>query len=340
MTNTDYRQIAKQVRAYAQARTGRAWLEVIFTVVPFIVIFAAAAALWHSFPVISVLLTVPAAFFMVRIFLVQHDLGHGSFFRNKTLNKWVGKALGATTGIPYSYWKRTHAMHHASTGNLDKRGAGDVTTWTVEEYRNAGFWSRLGYRFYRHPLVIIVLGPAFLLLKMRVPFGHPTPFKENWRSILSNNVVLAAIVILLGTFLGFGFVAAVYCLTLYLAMMIGIWLFYVQHQFEDVYWAPQDTWNYHKAAIEGSSQLAMPGFMNWLTANIGLHHIHHLDSKVPFYRLKEVVRGIPDLEGVNKISWLRTPKLLTLTLYDEACQRMVTFREARRQSAHTKASNE
>ncbi|MFC3852079.1 fatty acid desaturase [Salinispirillum marinum] len=330
MSSSDYRHIAKQVRAYAKAKTGRAWLEVLFTVLPFIALFATAAWLWGRWPWLSVLLTIPTAFFMVRIFLLQHDLGHGSFFNNKTLNKWMGKVLGATTGIPYSYWKRTHAMHHATTGNLDKRGAGDVTTWTVEEYNNAGFWARLGYRFYRHPLVIMGLGPAFLLLKMRIPFFHPTPFKENWRSIISNNVVLLAIVVLLGTFVGFGFVAAVYCLTLYLAMMIGIWLFYVQHQFEDVYWAPQDTWNYHTAAIEGSSQLAMPGFMNWLTANIGLHHIHHLDSRVPFYRLKEVVKSIPDLEGVNKISWLRTPHLLTLTLYDEARQRMVTFRDARR----------
>ncbi|MEX0584434.1 MAG: fatty acid desaturase [Natronospirillum sp.] len=296
---------------------------------PFLALFGLAAYCWSSLPWLSVLLTVPTSLFAVRLFLLQHDMGHGSYFRSKKVNRWIGKSLGVVSGIPYAYWKHTHAIHHATCGNLDKRGTGDVTTWTLAEYQAASTWGRLGYRFYRHPLVLTLVAPAYLLLKMRIPFGHPTPFKENWKSILSNNVALAVIVLTLGLGIGFGFVLAVYCLTLYLAMMIGVWLFYVQHQFEEVYWEPTQDWNYHTAAIEGSSQLTMPGFMSWLTADIGLHHVHHLDSRVPFYRLREVIESIPALREVNKVSYLETPRLLTLTLYDDVHQRLVSFREAR-----------
>lgn len=324
-----YRRIARQVREYTQARPGRAVFELLVTVVPFAALFVLAAVLWSSLPGVSVALTVPMAVLAVRLFMLQHDMGHGAFFGQKALNLWLGRMLGVLSGIPFSYWRRTHDMHHATSGNLDERGAGDVTTWTLEEYQQAGFWGQLGYRFYRHPVVMVLIAPAYLLLKFRVPFGHPTPFRENWRSMLINNLLLTGIVLSLGWLVGFWFVLAVYVLTLYLAMMIGVWLFYVQHQFEDVYWAREGDWHFQTAAVESSSQLVMPDFVQWLTANISLHHIHHLNSAVPFYRLQEVMRDIPELQPVNRVSWRETPRLLTLTLYDEARRQLVDFRAAR-----------
>ncbi len=280
---------------------------------------------------LTLLIAVPAAGFLVRLFMIQHDCGHGTLFRNRATNDWIGRVLGALTLTPYDSWRRSHNIHHASSGNLEARGIGDIDTLTVREYLAAPKWKRLHYRIYRHPLVMFGLGPAYLfLLQHRLPVGL---MRKGWRPWVSTMATNAAIAVLAGAMIwlvGVGPFLLVHLPITLLAASIGVWLFYVQHQFEETTWAAAPKWNLHEAALHGSSHYDLPGVLRWFTANIGIHHVHHLCSRIPFYRLPQVLRDHPELANMGRITLGESLRCVRFALWDEKRRRLISFGELRR----------
>ena len=283
---------------------------------------------------LTLLLAVPAAGFLVRLFLIQHDCGHGSFFRHRMVNDWTGRVLGVFTMTPYDLWRRTHAVHHATAGNLDRRGMGDVDTLTVREYLALPRGRRLLYRLYRNPLVMFGLGPAYLFfLQHRLPVGMMRGGWTPWLSTMATNAALALIAGLLIWLIGVVAFALVHLLTVLLAGTFGVWLFYVQHQFEHTLWSDGDAWDLHEAALHGSSYYVLPGVLRWFTANIGMHHVHHLCSRIPYYRLPRVLKENPELGSIGRLTVWDSLKGVRLVLWDETRRKLISFGELRRMRA-------
>ena len=278
---------------------------------------------------LCLLLAVPAAGFLVRLFMIQHDCGHGAFFRHRLTNDWVGRLIGVMTLTPYDFWRRTHAIHHSTSGNLDRRGTGDIDTLTVHEYLARSRCGRLRYRVYRHPIIMFGIGPAYLfIVQHRLPVGLMRGGWQPWVSAMATNVAVAGVVAMMMWLVGVGAFLLVHLPIMVLAASVGVWLFYVQHQFEDTIWAHDRTWNLHVVALHGSSYYDLPHVLRWFTANIGAHHIHHLCSRIPCYRLPLVLRDYPDLRGIGRITLVQSLKCVRLVLWDEGQQRLISFREA------------
>ena len=266
--------------------------------------------------------------------MIQHDCGHGSFFRNRSANDWVGRVIGVLTLTPYDFWRRTHAMHHASSGHLERRGLGDVDTLTVREYLTLSFWGRLRYRVYRHPSVMFGIGPAYLfILKHRLPVGLLRNGWQPWLSTMATNFAIAVIAAGLIRLIGIGPFLFVHLPIMLLAGSVGVWLFYVQHQFEMTFWAHNGEWTFQEAALHGSSHYELPGILRWFTANIGVHHVHHLASGIPYYRLPRVLRDYPELRDVSRLTLVESFRCVQLVLWDEGQQRLVSFRNMRQRYA-------
>ncbi len=337
---TGARNWAQVLLRYRQPSGTRSVLELIITGVPFVLIWAAMwAALDFGFWPLCLLLAIPAAGFLVRLFLIQHDCGHGSFFRHRQANDWVGRALGVLTLTPYDMWRREHAIHHATAGNLDRRGMGDIRTLTVSEYLALPFLRRVQYRLYRNPFVMFALGPAFVfVLAQRLPIGSMTKGWRPWASTMSTNAAIALIVVGMMWLVGVGPFLIVHVPIMLLAATIGVWLFYVQHQFDDAVWARGASWDIHEAALHGSSYYDLPAVLRWFTANIGIHHIHHLCSRIPYYRLRQVLRDHPELGNVGRVTLLQSLRSVRLALWDEYRQRMISFREMRVSRARAEPS--
>jgi acyl-lipid omega-6 desaturase (Delta-12 desaturase) len=295
-------------------------------------------AVHHGWYALYVVLVPPAAGLLVRMFLIQHDCGHGSFLPNKDANDWLGRAIGVLTFTPYDHWRRSHAIHHATAGNLERRGIGDIDTLTVAEYSSRSKLGRLRYRLYRHPLVMFGLGPLYtFLIENRLPFGFMRIGWMPWLSTMGTNAGIALASALMIWLIGAGPFLLVHLPVMALAATFGVWLFYVQHQFDGTHWAGAGSWNAEEAALLGSSHYDLPQPLRWLTANIGVHHVHHLSSRIPFYRLQKVLRDHPELKGVSRLTLWRSFSCLRLALWDEAQHKMVSFREARRQRAVSRA---
>lgn len=329
-TVLDVREISRHAAAFRASDNVRASLELIATAVPLACLWF---LMWLALDIhyaITLLLSVPAAGFLLRLFLVQHDCGHGAFFKGRRANDWVGRCIGVVTLSPYEYWRRSHAIHHAGTGNLDRRGIGDVATRTVREFAALGPLGRLQYRLYRSPLVLFGLGPAFVFfVQHRLPIGM---MRAGWRPWISTMGTNAAALILwtgLALLVGIGPFLLIQLPITLIAASIGVWLFYVQHQFEHTYWNADEDWKFHEAALYGSSYYVLPPVLRWFTANIGLHHIHHLSSTVPFYRLRAVLKSRPELATLNRVTFRQSLRLVRLVLWDEETSRLVSFREAR-----------
>ena len=272
----------------------------------------------------------PAAAFLVRLFMIQHDCGHGSFFRRRSVNDRIGRIIGVLTLTPYDYWRRTHAVHHATTGNLDQRGMGDVTLLTVAEYRGLPRWRRLAYRLSRNQLVMLGLGPIHLfVLKHRLPVGLMRAGKGVWISAMSTNLAIAGVVGGMCALVGVREFLLVQIPITLLAGSAGVWLFYVQHQFEDTYWARQAEWSFHAGALQGATHYDLPGVLRWFTANIGVHHVHHLSSRIPSYRLREALADHPELREIGRITLGQSLACFRLALWDEESRRLVSFRDLR-----------
>ncbi|MGB3391466.1 MAG: fatty acid desaturase, partial [Pseudaminobacter sp.] len=233
------------------------------------------------------------------------------------------------TLTPYDYWRRTHAVHHATAGDLDRRGIGDVKTLTVREYQALPWHGRLHYRLYRHPVVMFGLGPAWLFIcQYRLPFGLMRAGVQPWASTIATNLGIALPVAGLIWTLGFGPFLMVQLPITLMAATAGVWLFYVQHQFEETHWSQGESWNFQSAALHGSSHYELPSILRWFTGNIGIHHVHHLASRIPFYRLPQVLRDHPELRSMGRITLLESLSCVGLALWDEQAKRLVSFREA------------
>ena len=331
----DARRWMQILSKYRQPNNGRSVAELAITIVPLVALWTIA---WFTFSLglawVTLLIAIPAAGFLVRLFMIQHDCGHGTFFTHRQANDWIGRVIGALTLTPYDLWRRTHAIHHATAGNLDRRGIGDVDTLTVKEYVARSLWGRLRYRVYRHPLLMFGIAPAYLfLLQHRLPVGLMRNGWQPWASVMLTNLVVALIVATLIWLIGIKAFLIVHLPIMMLAATVGVWLFYVQHQFEDTMWERDRNWSLHEAALHGSSHYELPAPLRWFTANIGIHHVHHLCSRIPFYRLPRVLRDYPELRDVGRVTLIESFRCVRLVLWDEAQRRLLSFREARKRPA-------
>jgi len=327
-TSEEWRRI---LGPYGGADLRRSVGQILTSAVPFFVCWYAAYRALSVGYWLTLIIAVPTAGFVMRLFLIQHDCGHGSFFKSQKVADLVGFWLGVATLTPYRYWRKTHAYHHAHSGDLGFRGLGDVDTITLSEYRKKSFFGRLRYRLYRHPFVLLGLGGFFVFaLKHRYPWDIPRRWKREWASVWKTNAVLVAIVVLLGLTIGLKAALLVHLPVLMLTGVVGVWLFYVQHQFEDTYWNEHTEWSYFDAGLQGSSYLVLPKPLQWVTASIGIHHVHHLSARIPNYRLQQCLDENPQLQQVTRINIWDGIKTLSLALWDEESRRLISFREARR----------
>jgi omega-6 fatty acid desaturase (delta-12 desaturase) len=294
------------------------------SIVPLFVLWA---LMWLSFQysyAIVLVLAVPTAGFLVRLFVLQHDCGHGSFFKSKAANDALGRALSIFTLTPYDHWRKNHAIHHATSGDLDRRGCGDVHLLTVGEYRDLSSLQRLIYRVHRHPLVLFGIGPfLYFVVWQRFTFYDPHLSRKERAGVYWTNLTLLAAVAGMSWLIGFKQFLLIQLPPVAIAASAGAWLFYVQHHFESTYWQRNDRWDYFEAGLIGSSHYELPAVLRWFTANIGLHHVHHLDSQIPNYRLQECLDANPELQQVAPLTLWGSLSCASLRLWDEEKSEMV-----------------
>jgi omega-6 fatty acid desaturase (delta-12 desaturase) len=323
------RHLARHCASYKGADLGRSLTQLLTTAVPFMLL---STAMWFALENgywFALALTLPAAGLLLRFFIIQHDCGHGSFFRSRFACDMLGRAISLLTLTPYGNWRKAHAIHHATSGNLAKRGFGDIKTLTVREYQALGRGKRWFYRLYRNPLVLLFFGPPYLfILSYRVPFDAPVPFREAWPGVVMLNAALVVLYGSLGMTLGWLNLLLILGPIVLMSAWAGGWLFFIQHQFENTVWDDGDDWDFHDAAIRGSSYYVLPKILQWFTGNIGLHHIHHLNGKIPNYRLQECLDASPELKGMSRLTILESLKCPRLALWDEDSRRLTTFRQA------------
>lgn len=279
---------------------------------------------------LTLLLSLPAAGFLVRIFIIQHDCGHASFFKNRSANDTVGIVCSLFTTVPYKYWRKGHAVHHSTHAELEERGTGDIWTLTVDEYINASRWKKFCYRVFRNPIFLFGIAPTINFLIMgRVPLSDDTGWKNGEKaSVWWTNAAMAGWIAAASALIGFGNVMLIYLPTVILASSAGVWMFYVQHQFERMYWEHTPQWDYTLAAMAGSSYYKMPKVLQWFTGNIGFHHIHHLSPRIPNYLLETCHNENPMMQQVVELTLKSSLQTAWLALWDERQRRLVTFREA------------
>jgi acyl-lipid omega-6 desaturase (Delta-12 desaturase) len=317
---------------YARSNPRRSALDIVTSVVPYIALWAAMYLSLSVSYLLTLALAIPTAGFAIRSFIVFHDCTHGSFMRSKRANAWVGTTVGLLVFQCFRSWKLEHAIHHATAGDLDRRGIGDVDTMTVAEYESKGRLGRLPYRLFRNPLVMFGIGPfVAMLIVPRIPEKGARPRIRN--SVLATNAALIVLIGGLCWLIGWREFLEVQLPVLLISGATGIWLFYVQHQFEDVYWESADDWSYADAALRGSSYLKLPKVLQFFTGNIGLHHVHHLSARIPNYNLQRAHDENPIFHDVPVLSLVDGLRAVRLKLYDEDQGRMVTWAQARRSAA-------
>jgi acyl-lipid omega-6 desaturase (Delta-12 desaturase) len=315
---------------YRAPKIGRSIIELLVTAAPFALLWA---LMWAALGVgywLSLLLALPTAYFLMRLFMIQH----GACFGWRVTNDWVGRFIGVVTLTPYGFWLRAHALHQPNAGNLDHRGSGDIITLTTDEYRAQTPLQRLVYRLYRNPFVMFGLIPTYLfVLHYRLPIGLMRAGRQPWLSTMGTNAAIAGVVAVLIWVLGVGPFLLVQAPVVVFSASIAVWFFYVQHQFEDTLWAHDGDWSFHEAALNGSSHYELPSALAWFTGNIGVHHVHHLSSRIPFYRLPEVLRDHPQLASLGRLTFLQSLRCATLAIWDERQKRLISFRELRAMQA-------
>lgn len=318
----------KVLANYREPSTLRSSFELGVTVGPYFILWVLA---WMSLSVsywLTFAISICNAAFLLRLFVIQHDCGHGSFFNNRTVSDWLGRVIGVLTLTPYDVWRRSHSLHHSASGDLERRGMGDVHTLTVAEYYALTPVNRLMYRLYRHPIILFGLGPGYLFfLQNRLPLGHTG--LRYWVSAMSTNAAIVAALLIMLYFGGLMPIVLIFLPTTLLAATAGVWLFYVQHQFETTHWESGEDWQMHEAALHGSSHYVLPTWLQWASANIGIHHVHHLYSRIPFYRLPEVLKDHNDLAECNRMTIIQSLQSARLHLWDENSKRLLSFAQAK-----------
>jgi omega-6 fatty acid desaturase (delta-12 desaturase) len=315
----------KQIVArYQKPSTARAIWQMVNTFVPYaglwcLMYFTRTVSWWLTIP-----LAILAGALLVRSFIIFHDCGHGSFFRSAKANHILGTITGVLTFTPYFHWRWEHAIHHSSSGDLDRRGTGDVWTLTVQEYLESSRWKRFAYRLARNPVVLFVVAPLFLfLIQQRVP-SLKAPIRERY-SVYVTNLALGAMAAGLIAIFGLKAYLVIQLTVLITAAAAGVWMFYVQHQFEGVYWERSENWSYAEAALKGSSFYKLPRILQWFSGNIGFHHIHHLSPRIPNYNLEKCHRAEPLFQTVKPVTLFSSFKSLTFRLWDERRRQLVGF---------------
>jgi omega-6 fatty acid desaturase (delta-12 desaturase) len=319
------------VKQYQQSDSWHSTRQVLNSVIPF---FGILVLMYYSLEIsywLTLALSVVNAGFITRIFIIQHDCGHNSFYDSMRANNIVGSIFGVITLTPYYLWRRNHAKHHATSGNLDSRGVGDVYTMTVSEYQEQSAWEQFKYRFYRHPLTLFIIGPiAIFFVSHRFALKTKKSEREERASVYWTNLALAVIIVGFGLLIGFKEFFIITIPMYLIAFSGGIYLFYVQHQFEDTYWRRKPNWDYFEAAMEGASYFKLPKLLQWFSGNIGFHHIHHLSPKIPNYLLEKAYKENDILRGSNTLTLFSSLKSVNLRLWDEQRNKLISFKDYRR----------
>jgi omega-6 fatty acid desaturase (delta-12 desaturase) len=317
----------KQIVArYQQPSVGRALWQIVNTVIPYIALWV---AMWFVMQTklswwLAIPLAVLAGGLMVRMFIIFHDCGHGSFFKSQTANHILGAITGVLTFTPFYHWRWEHAIHHSSSGDLDRRGTGDIWTLTVQEYLEASRWKKFAYRLARNPFILFVIAPLFLFTVLERLPSRKAPLRERY-SVYLTNLALGAMAAGLIWFFGLKAYLILQLTVLMVAGSAGVWMFYVQHQFEGVYWERSEQWDYVKAALHGSSFYKLPKVLQWFSGNIGFHHIHHLSPRIPNYHLEKCHKSEPLFQTVKPVTFFASFKSFTFRLWDEQRCRLVGF---------------
>ncbi|MDY0407651.1 fatty acid desaturase [Virgibacillus soli] len=328
MSRQKQAQLRKSVMPYAKSNTKASIIQLINTMLPFFVLWylayqSLAVSIW-----LTLALAVVASGFVIRIFIIFHDCTHMSFFNNGKANRIVGTITGIITLFAFEKWKRNHAIHHATSSNLDKRGTGDVWVMTVEEYIGASFWLKIAYRLYRNPIIMFGFGPLYLFLISNRFNRKGARRKERLNTYLINLSIIVIYALLIWA-IGWQAFLIVQVPILFISGSLGIWLFYVQHQFEDSYFENESEWDYVKAAVDGSSYYKLPKIIQWLTGNIGFHHVHHLAPRVPNYNLEKAHESTPPLQKATTITLASSLKSIRFRLYDEDNKNFISFKEVK-----------
>lgn len=330
MNQSHFSRLKKDLAPYESADTKKSIIQIINTIGPFLLLwcaayFSLAVSYWLTLPILII-----ASGFLVRTFIIFHDCCHQSFFKSRLANDILGTMTGVLTHVPYLQWRHSHAVHHATSSNLDKRGTGDIWLLTVNEYLAAPWWRRLAYRIYRHPLVMFGIGP-FAIFLIAYRFNRKGAKRRERMNTYLTNFCIAALYALLCRAIGWQALVMIQGPIMFVAGLLGIWLFYVQHQFEDSYFETQDEWSYVLAAVEGSSYYKLPKLLQWITGNIGFHHVHHLSPRVPNYNLEKAHHAVPLLQQATAVTIGTSLKLLRYRLWDENSKTFVSFKDIKHQ---------
>jgi len=328
------RRWSKVAAGYAAPDMRRSVFQLLTTVIPLAALWAGMGFSVENAYWVTLLLSVPTAMFVVRLFMIQHDCSHRSFFRSRRANDLLGHVIGVLTLTPHGYWRTAHNIHHATSGNLDRRGIGDVDVLTVREYLALPPLRRVAYRIYRNPIAFLGIGPVYLfVVKFRLPLDLLRSQPRLLVSVMITNVAIGGLLAVLALWLGMSDMLLIEAPIVFLSSMAGVWLFYVQHQFERTYWRAGEKWNFGEAAVCGSSFYDLPQPLRWFTADIGIHHIHHLSSRIPNYRLRECLGDIAELREIGRITMRDSVRCLRLALWDERGKRLVPFSAIRGSAA-------
>ena len=331
-------QLMKHCNAYRGADSSRSIFQFVTTAGAYFAVCTLMLSCFiGEFYFAAGLLSVLASGLLVRLFIIQHDCGHGSYFKTRRANDMVGRFISILTFTPYDFWRRAHAMHHASSGNLNRRGVGSLDTLTVNEYTALPERERRIYKLYRSPISqLIVIPILYIFFVQRFPPSQSLPFlkdyhsisfSDSWRSIFGLDVALAAGILLMGVYVGWIPLLLCYMPVVVLTTLLGGWLFFIQHQFEGAYWSKDTNWNFHEASVFGSSYYDLPPILKWFSGSIGLHHIHHLCSMIPNYKLQSCLNSYPELKQINRMTILDSLKCLRWALWDESQKKMIGFRD-------------
>ncbi|GAB4009778.1 MAG: fatty acid desaturase DesE [Bdellovibrio sp.] len=316
----------KIVRPYMEVDHKKSWMQMANTLIPLVGMWYLTYRSLEISYLLTLALSFVTSFFFVRAFIIMHDCGHGTFFKTRKMRDFVGTILGVINFTPYHQWTKEHATHHNTSGNLDKRGHGDVWTMTVEEYNKATLFEKFQYRLYRNPLVTFVIGPIYIFqFRHRIFLKHDTA-KER-KSVVLTNILLVLSIWGLSSLVGFKNFLLVQVPILFIAQTVGCWLFYVQHQYENVYWGKGEKWSYVEAALKGCSFYKLPKILQWGTGNIGFHHIHHLSHLIPNYNLEKAYRENELFQNAPVLTFWMSFRCASLKLYDEDKGDLISFRE-------------
>ncbi len=337
MNIKNLKQLRTAVAPFEKSTLKTSVWQLVNTILPFVLLWIAAYKSLTISYILTLVFAVAAAGFLVRIFIIFHDCCHFSFFKNRKANKVLGTITGILTLFPYSKWQHSHSIHHATSSNLDKRGVGDLWMMTIDEYENASLFVKLQYRLYRNPFIMFILGPIYeFLLANR--FNRKGARWNERLNTYATNIALVLLVILLGSTLGWSSFLLVQLPIFLISGSVGVWLFYVQHTFEDTYFEEDENWDYVKAAVEGSSYYHLPKWMQWLTGNIGYHHVHHLSPRVPNYNLEQVHNETEPLRNVPTVTLASSLRSLKFRLWDEKDKKFISFYEWKKQKKSLKLS--